>query len=374
MSINREKINSYNKTRNRKVNKSLLCHAPFQSINFTQNGDATVCCYNKEYILGTYPVSSIHELWFGEIATKLRFEIQKNPLPKGCQNCALQIESENFASVHARHYDFQSDHPMKHFIKKSINYFRQKKFTAYPRVIEFELSNTCNLECIMCNGYFSSSIRKNRENLPPMKMVYDENFVSQLEEFIPHLTDAKFLGGEPFLIPIFYKIWEKIIKLNPDCKIHITTNATMIQKNGWDILNKLKANIVVSIDSISEEKYNSIRKGANLMEVMANIELLKEYTLRAKTDLNFSICPMTENWKEMPEIIQYGIDNGIYIYFNTVFFPESLSLKNIDKEFALRIVNYYENFNFQGTGFYSDYNKKQLVGLSNMLKFWHQIN
>jgi MoaA/NifB/PqqE/SkfB family radical SAM enzyme len=374
MGFNRDTINSYNKTRNQKVDKTVICHAPWQSINFTQNGDATVCCYNKDYILGTYPNNSIHEIWFGKIANDLRSEMQKNPLPKGCQNCALQIESENFASVHARHYDFHSDHPIKHFLKKSVNYFRQKKFTAYPRVIEFELSNTCNLECIMCNGYFSSSIRKNRENLPPMKTVYDENFVNQLEEFIPHLTDAKFLGGEPFLIPLFYKIWEKIIKLNPNCKIHITTNATMIQKNGWDILYKLQANVVVSIDAITEDMYNRIRKGANFKEVMTNIKLFKKYTKQAKTDLNFSVCPMTLNWQEMPEIIQYGIDHKIYIYFNTVFYPENLSLKNIDREFAVKIINYFEYFKFQGSGFYFNYNQKQLLGLTNMLKFWHQVH
>jgi MoaA/NifB/PqqE/SkfB family radical SAM enzyme len=373
MGINQDTIHSYNKTRNPRVDKTVLCHAPWKSIIFTQNGDESVCCYNKQYILGTYPNNSIHEMWFGKVAQTLRSEMHKNPLPNGCQNCSLQIESKNYASVHARHFDFHSDNPIKHLAKKSINYIRNKIFTAYPRVIEFELSNTCNLECIMCNGYFSSSIRKNKENLPPLKMVYDENFVSQLEEFIPHLTDAKFLGGEPFLIPIFYKIWEKIVKLNPRCKIHITTNATMIKKNGWEILYNLKANIVVSIDSLIEDKYEKIRKGANFKEVNENIHLLKEYTKQAKTHLNFSVCPMTENWDEMPTIIQYGINNEIFIYFNTLFYPENLSLKNIDKELVLKIINYYENSIFYGNGFFFDYNQKQLVGLSNMLKYWHQI-
>src|SRR5690606_33203504 len=117
MSINKKHIKAYNNTRIPQVNKRVLCHAPWQSINFTQNGDATVCCYNKEYVLGTYPKNSLHDMWFGKTAKTIRLEMKHNPLPKGCQNCALQIESENYASVHARHYDFHSDHPIKHLIK-----------------------------------------------------------------------------------------------------------------------------------------------------------------------------------------------------------------------------------------------------------------
>lgn len=374
MSISKERIKGYNKTRNSVVNKSILCHAPLQSINFTQNGNATVCCYNKEYVLGIYPANSIHEMWFGEVAQKLRLDMEKNPLPTGCQNCALQIESENYASVHARHYDFHSDHPIKHFVKKAGNYIKQKKFIAYPRVLEFELSNTCNLECIMCNGYFSSSIRKNRENAPPMKLVFDDAFVEQLTEFIPHLTDAKFLGGEPFLIPIYQKIWEKIIQMNPNCKVHITTNASIISDKNWEVLSRLRSNIIISIDSLKKDKFELIRKGASFDVVMDNIQKLHAYTNDKKTDMNFSICPMTLNWEEMPEIIQYGIDQQIYIYFNTVFYPEELSLKNISIDSAKEIILRYESSQFRGEGFYYDYNKKQIEGLINMIKYWHNIS
>ena len=46
----------------------------------------------------------------------------------------------------------------------------------------------------MCNGDWSHLIRKNREKLPPLKMVYDKKFTEQLEEFIPNLQHALFIG------------------------------------------------------------------------------------------------------------------------------------------------------------------------------------
>lgn len=365
-------IKEYNRQR-KSANKKIICHAPFQSINFTQNGNATVCCYNRKHILGTYPQNSLDEIWFGASAAALREYMAENDLSHGCEICALQLNSRNFAGVHASHYDYQSDHPAKHLLKKSMAYLKTRHFVAYPRVIEFELSNTCNLECIMCDGYFSSSIRKNREKLPPRKLVFDADFVTQLEPFIAHLTDAKFLGGEPFLIPLYFDIWERIIRINPRCKVHITTNASLISQKAWDMLEKLNAHIIISVDSISEENYNRIRKGADWKEVEANIRLLHEYTRRKGTTLSLSICPMTVNWQEMPAITQFAIDNGMHTYFNTVFYPENLSLKNISATEATEIVQFYENQQYKGTDRYLKYNLSQIEGLTNMIRFWHGL-
>ncbi len=373
MTIDKKWIKSYNNTRISRVNKRIICHAPFQSINFTQNGNATVCCYNRTHVLGCYPTDNLKKIWFGKEAQQLREFIKKNDLTKGCETCAMQIESNNFASVHARHFDFQSDHPIKHLLKKIKSYFKTKHFVAYPRVIEFELSNTCNLECVMCNGYFSSSIRKNKENKPPMKMVFDDHFIDQLTEFIPHLTDAKFLGGEPFLIPIYFKIWDKIKELNPACRLHITTNASIINEKSWEILEQLKSTIIVSIDSLDATNYNRIREGADFNLVMQNVEKLHAYTKNNDSDMNFSVCPMTLNWREMPAIIQHGIDKKIYIYFNTVFYPQELSLKHISRNEAEQILSFYNEYQFNGIGHFYAYNLRQIEGLKNMIRYWHHL-
>src|SRR5690606_6216470 len=105
-----------------------------------------------------------------------------------CSVCKTNVENGNHVSVLSKLYDY--------------NYEVQE----YPAVMEFELSNKCNLECVMCKGELSSTIRKQRDKLPPLNTPYDSTFVEQLKEFIPHLKEAKFLGGEPFLIDIYYEI------------------------------------------------------------------------------------------------------------------------------------------------------------------------
>src|SRR5205814_4784152 len=96
-----------------------------------------------------------------------------------------------------------------------------------PRIMEFCLENTCNLACVMCNSLLSSSIRKN-EHLPPLKKQYDEHFADQLIPYIPYLKEAIFSGGEPFLIPLYYKIWEQMLDINPDITICVVTNGSTL--------------------------------------------------------------------------------------------------------------------------------------------------
>ena len=112
-----------------------------------------------------------------------------------------------------------------------------------------------NLECIMCYGNFSSSIRKNREKLPSTPTVYDEKFLESLDPIIPDLKYVKFLGGEPFLINIYYEVWERIIECNPNCLIDVQTNGTILNDRVKDILERGNFRIGVSLDSLKKETY-----------------------------------------------------------------------------------------------------------------------
>ncbi|MEX0812901.1 MAG: twitch domain-containing radical SAM protein [Chitinophagales bacterium] len=307
------------------THKSIVCHAPFVSLNFEQNGNVRACCYNFKHILGTWPQDSIKDIWRGEKAEELRDYIKNNELGGGCSECGNMIQSGNHAGVRAKFYDEYAPAG----ISSAVKYLRHNLTggIGYPKVMEFELSNKCNLECVMCNGYFSSSIRKNREKLPPLESPYNDAFVDELNEFIPHLTDAKFLGGEPFMIDIYLKIWERIRELNPNMRIHITTNGTFLTERVKKLLDGLRAGIIISTDSVSRETYNKIRINGQFDKVMQNIEYFREYAKRKNTFISMAICPITHNWHELPEMLDFCLDKNISLYFNAVFTPVELSLR-----------------------------------------------
>ena len=214
--ISQELVDEYNTARPVK-DPSVLCHAPFGNIYFNQSGDAVACCYNTTHVLGTYPKDSLHAMWFGDKAKQLRQYIRDRDLGGGCQSCAHQMHSRNFTGQMS-----VFDHLARDRGKAS------EDALAMPRQLEFSLTNTCNLECVMCGGNWSSLIRRNREKLPPLESPYDDGFVQQLDEFLPHLHSAKFFGGEPFLIRIYHDIWDRIRAVNPKIKVSVTTNATTL--------------------------------------------------------------------------------------------------------------------------------------------------
>ena len=362
-------ISAYNATRSVLTDKSMICHAPFTNINFEQTGNATACCYNRKHVLGTYPAASIRDMWFGKQALILRDYIQNNDLDGGCRMCKLQLESKNYGGFKAKLYDEYASGIESKF-KALLKKLTGKIYTPMPKVMEFELENTCNLECIMCNGEFSSSIRKNREKLPAVVSPYDKKFVDQLCEFMPYLTDMKFLGGEPFMIDIYYDIWEKVAKINPKIKIHITTNATLLNSRTKRLLENMNSGITISIDSVRKETYESIRKGAVYERVMENIDWLRDYTLRKKTYIGLSICPMVINRFEMTDIVQYANKRDMSVFFNTVWWPEEQSLRFSSSEGLAELIRFYDANPPHRHTEIERRNYDFYTGFINQVKFW----
>jgi MoaA/NifB/PqqE/SkfB family radical SAM enzyme len=352
-----KQLAEYNEFRQTK-NKAIFCHAPFSSMNFAQDGKATVCCYNRSHVLGTYPKDSIEDMWYGTQADHLRGLLRRNALPRGCQICLDQLQSRNFGGLRARFYD---RHAAEAWSEAG------EPFHPRPKVMEFEISNVCNLECTMCNGFFSSAIRKHREGLPQLKRPYDARFVKQLEAFIPHLTEAKFLGGEPFLNHLYYQIWELIARIKPDIRITIITNGTILTDKVKAILEPLNAHIDMSIDALDPANYERIRVNAKFEQVMENLAYFREFVARKKTSMTMSVCPMQQNWHEMPQILQFCNERDITLFFNTVYFPESASLRCLPRAQLREIVEYLEEVEFPANG------RIQWRNRANYLDLIHQI-
>jgi len=311
-----ETLKNYNRSVHTPI-KGSESHAPFKSLYFGHEGGVIACCYNRTYKLGFYPDKSIKEIWEGEQAVNLRKYIAENNLDHGCSGCKAQILAGDKSGNKAKSKQYDG-HPLNS--------------NGYPSLLEFELSNTCNLECDMCSGEFSSLIRKNREGLPDLKQPYDDAFVDQLDEFIPHLEEAKFFGGEPFLIEFCYKVWERMIELNPKIRITIQTNGTILNNRVKEILSKIKFHIGVSIDSLEKDNYERIRVNAKFERTMENMKWFREYSKKQGTFFGISACAMQENWHELPDFVRLCNDMNVPVYFHTVFFPKKSAFHSLDQE------------------------------------------
>ena len=291
------------------------CYAPFKNMYFGQDGKVVACCYNRDHVLGNYPAQSIKQIWQGEKANALRNHLKAYNFSLGCTGCLDQLVVGNFDGSKAKGYDAQR-----------LNNNR------LPSVMEFELDDTCNLECIMCNGEYSSLIRTKREKRPARHKLYDDNFINQLGEFIPFLEEVKFYGGEPFLIQTYFKIWDKIIAINPKVRISVQTNGTTLNSRVKEVLQKSDFHINLSIDSLQKEIYEKIRVNGHFEEVMNNIQFFSNYCKERNTFFGISVCIMKQNWFEAPDFIKFCNELDVPVYFHTVSFPVYTSLNQLTQK------------------------------------------
>lgn len=320
---------------------SSVCPAPSINLHFSQMGVVTACCFNRKHVLGIYPQNTMEEIWHGEPIQELREALANHDLSKGCEKCLQQIEARDFGGSHANFYSM--------YAKTAATTRRQWGIgpqvdvngpTPMPMRMEFNVHNSCNLQCIMCHGLASSAIRTKREGLSPMPCPYDEAFADQLEPFLPYVVETDFMGGEPFLVPVYMMLWERIAKANPRIKTCILTNGTILNDRIKDLLERINCWIHVSIDSVFKETYETIRRGARYETVMANCDYYVDLMRQRGLGVWFRFCPMRVNWREIPDTVNFCNQRGIYLMYNQVDSPLNLSLHTLPPSELKEVVDY----------------------------------
>ncbi len=299
---------AYNRTR-RFLDRGVVCHVPFKSIYWKPGGEAIACCPGDTYVLGTYPRQSIGEIWEGRRLRELRRALLSGDMSLGCGRCLRDLSEGRFRSFAGRF----ADH---------LPYNRRQ-----PTAIEFQIGNTCNLECIMCYGEYSSAIRKNRENLPPLESPYGDDFVEDVARIAPGLAIARMSGGEPFLMEIYHRLWEEIAARNPRCRFRVTTNGTIFTRRVEAALSRSDFELCVSLDALNPAVFASIRVNAALPAVLENIELFRRYALVRGTSLSLSFCLIRQNWRELPGIVLFANDIGAFLAISPSWHPEATSIR-----------------------------------------------
>jgi len=299
--------------------------------------------------------------------------MRQNKHPEGCELCADKLRAHNFTQLVSQTYDDLARPPRPNTtLNRSKDRILPKNGQRWPQQMEFELSNKCNLQCAMCSGFFSSTIRAVREKLPPLPEIYDDAFVEQLRPFLPHLKRAKFLGGEPFLIDVYYKIWDLLIELNPACEVSITTNGTVFNKRVGQILERLNCRVIVSLDSIRKETYEKIRVNAKMERTLENFDANMHVNKGKGKSLCIAVCPMVSNWQEIPDLVRFANARGITIYFNIVVFPFEHSLQSLPRATQKEIAEYFRSACGTPALEIESLNHRALLDLRSQIDHWSQ--
>ena len=256
------------------------------------------------------------DIWTGEYFQKYRDALKQLQFINRCVECKKEIDEGVWPLAKA-------------YEKFPINHM--------PSLMEVELSNQCNLECIMCNGTLSSGIRKNRDKLPPLPQIFDDSFLEQMKEFIPHLVELRVNGGEPFAQKILLDLLDIVSEIHPELKVTIATNGTVYNKRVQAILDKCNIHLNISIDSLIPERYEMIRVNGSFDTLMENFKIFKEYCHTNNRNLSIMVNPMRNNWEEMIDFVYFTDDHNCNLWFNTILYPRHLSIKHLCKDEILNI-------------------------------------
>lgn len=300
-----------------------ICYAPFVSLYFDQFGDVRVCCQNINYPVGNITQQSLDEIWNGVKINTLRDALPRCDMQHGCQFCERQFIDGNTSWDMIKQFDV---------------YSVDQVAPTYPKMMEFSISNTCNLECVMCNGNWSSSIRTRREKKQPLPKVYGDGFFEQLRPFLPHLDRANFFGGEPFLEHETYRIWEMMIELGLKTTCCVTTNGTQYNAKVEKVINSLPFIFNISMDGATKETLEKIRKNANFETVMDTFKRFHAYSRKNNSFLGLTYCLMVPNWHEFGDFLMFADEWDVSVYVNTVTSPSALSLYDLPLDELCDIV------------------------------------
>jgi MoaA/NifB/PqqE/SkfB family radical SAM enzyme len=289
-----------------------------------QRGQVRACCQNDYHLLGNVTERPLLDIWRGEKARELREAMARQDLDLGCDFCEWQVAKGRPDLAFARWFDqfpVESDEP------------------PWPQQLELAVSNTCNLQCVMCDGEWSSSIRSQREGLPPLPKAYDDAFFEGLVPFLPHLRRVKFLGGEPFLAAETLRVMDLLVDQGLRTECHVTTNGTQWSPRVERILDRLPVGVSVSIDAATAATYESIRVGSSWDTLMANLDRFQERADAKGTYLGLTFCLMVANWHEFFDFCLLADRRGLEGAVNTVRHPHHLSLYMLDADALAEVVS-----------------------------------
>lgn len=147
---------------------------------------------------------------------------------------------------------------------------RPAPFASHGPVDLFlEITNACNLHCIMCRSH---------PTLSGAARHMDRGIVDRLRQVLA-AADRIFSNGwgEPFAFPGFLSLLAAIRGCNPSAEIWFNTNGQLITEGtASELVERRVTTICLSIDAAEPRLYESIRRGASFDRLVRAIRCLNE--------------------------------------------------------------------------------------------------
>lgn len=174
---------------------------------------------------------------------------------------------------------------------------------SFPRRLVFELTNACNLNCVMCG--------RNAVDFKPTML--SMNYFKWFEPMFDIVEEVTLMGwGEPTVHPNFIDMLRIIDKHS--ARKYFCTNGMNLGKIK-DAIFKYHVDVfAVSLDGATDETNSKIRRGSDINKIIKDlkdiVKIKKERGL-SYPYINFVFCAMKSNLHELPDLVKLASDIGI---------------------------------------------------------------
>lgn len=194
---------------------------------FVSHQGMSLCCVNHNKHKNIKP----SEFWKGAIRKNALASMNEGRCVEGCDIC-YRTEAKKMPSARtfANLYD---DLPVKDL----------------PTLLDIDLSNFCNLKCVMCNPTRSSEWAKDL-NLPVSSVT--KEIIEDLASISGDLQHLTIQGGEPTIMKEYEYYFELLASKDvpKHVDLQIITNATNINKKFYSMLSDFRSvRLSVSVDA-----------------------------------------------------------------------------------------------------------------------------
>ena len=331
-------------------NNTKKCLYAFNHTEYNNNGDWRVCCRtiplaNKS----KYP--SITEFWNGEEMRSIRKAMLDGKEHPHCNFCYSK-ENEGKTSFRQQSnfylmYDTKSIENLENSMSNTDQdgYLDLSNFKSF----EIRISNLCNLKCRMCNPYYSSRWAKDwKEYREYGKSIEDHHAHTDWDELLKHplsqaspkeikrifkdiapsLERLSITGGEPFMEPQLYDIFDIIEPYAKNISIIFVSNGTQIRNIDQlgQRLNKFrKAKIVLSVDGHGEY-YEYVRQLSDWRLFSETAYKIRDIT-NDTIDIQFKPLVQIYNYPSIIDTLTWVNDNfDCYIDMTLLEYPNHMSM------------------------------------------------
>ncbi|MDB4264673.1 radical SAM protein [bacterium] len=174
--------------------------------------------------------------------------------------------------------------------------------TSVPQRLVLELTNSCNLSCIMCG--------RTTKNF--QATFFNFEWFKKLEPVMDRVTEMTLFGwGEPTVHPKFRQILEYLAQF--PVKKYFLTNGMLVNSFDNLIVNTVDV-LAISLDGANSSTNDKIRRGADFNRIIQNLRSLidrRNASPQKRPYINFVMTLMKDNFHELPLLVKLAHAIGI---------------------------------------------------------------